>query len=82
MVSEPDQAGAAEDQFDSDREVSTSSAAEELQRRNRLNLFVKKLKTKRLAFFFYKPNQLLFYLPDYNEVEFALNSTFKFYGVL
>lgn len=52
MASEPDQAGAGGDQFDSDQEVTTSSAAEELQRRNSLNLFVEILKTKHWFFFF------------------------------
>lgn len=45
VASGPDQAGAAGDQFDSDQEVTTSSAAEELQRRKSLNLVVEILQT-------------------------------------
>lgn len=47
MASKPDQVGAAGDQFDSDQEVTTSSAAEELQRRNSWNSVVEILKTNK-----------------------------------
>lgn len=45
MVSEPDQAGAAGGQFDSVQEVTAGSAAEELQRKNCMNVIVGILKT-------------------------------------
>lgn len=68
MVSKPGQAGAAGGQFDSDQEVTTGSAAEELQRRNSLNLMVEILKNFYFTYLISMKNVLS-------------NTTFKFYGM-